>query len=119
MLDTPPRRRALRDDIVQKRQALAALLPIHDQIGPWHARTARLVAYADKLHSTGSYNPAVVEEAEALLAAVSQQQRALDETTRGLPPDVAANSRVFDTARALKSIATGLESALAMMQRGG
>ena len=54
-----------------------------------------------------------------MLAAVSQQQRALDETTRGLPPDVAANSRVFDTARALKSIATGLESALAMMQRGG
>ena len=119
MLDTPPRRRALRDDIVQKRQALAALLPIHDQIGPWHARTARLAAYAEKLHSTGSYNPAVEEEAEALLAAVTQQQRALDEMTSELPPDVAANSRVFDTARALKSIATGLESALAMMRRSG
>jgi hypothetical protein len=119
MLHTPPRRRALRDDIVQKRQALAALLPIHDQIGPWQARTARLIAYAEKLRSTGSYNPAVVAEAEALLAAVSQQQRALDETTASLSPDIAANSRVFDTARALKSIANGLESALAMMQRSG
>ena len=117
MLDTPPRRRALRDDIVQKRQVLAALLPIHDQIGPWQARTARLIAYAEKLHSTSSYNPAVVDEAEALFAAVSQQRRAFGETTRSLPPDVAANSRVFDTARALKSIADGLETALTMMRR--
>jgi hypothetical protein len=116
MLDTPPQR-ALRNDVVQKRQALAALLPIHDQIGPWQARTVRLVAYAAKLRSSGSYNPAVVEEAETLFSAVSQQQRALTETTRTLPPDVAANSRFFDTARALKSIADGLESALAMMQR--
>jgi len=116
VLETPPRRRALRDDIVQKRQALAALRPIHDQIGPWQARTARLIAYAEKLRQTGSYNPAVAEEAEALFAAVSQRQRALTETARGLPPDVAASSRVLDTARALKSIASGLESALATMR---
>jgi hypothetical protein len=117
MLEAPRRRRALRDEVAQKRQVLAALLPIHDQIGPWQTRTARLQAYAEKLRSIGSYEPTIVAEAEALFSAVSRQQSRLLETTRALPPEVAANSRVLDTARALKSVASSLENTLSLLQR--
>ncbi len=116
-MEAPRRRRALRDEVANKRQALAALSPIHDRIGPWQTQTARLHAYAEKLRSVGGYEPTVVAEAEALFTAVSLQQRRLDETTRDLPPDVAANSRVLDTARALKSVASSLESTLNILQR--
>ena len=117
MLEAPRRRRALRDEVVHKRQALAALTPIHDQIGHWQTRTARLLAYAEKLRSTGSYEPTVAAEAEALFSAVSLQQSRFIETTRDLPPEVAANSRVLDTARALKSVASSLETTLSLLQR--
>ena len=117
MLEVPRRRRALRDEVVQKRQALAALAPIHDRLGPWQTQTARLQAYAQKLRSIGSYEPTVVAEAEALFTAVAVQQRNLAETTRGLPPEVAANSRFHDTDRALKSVAAGLESTLNLLHR--
>lgn len=117
MLEVPRRRRALRDEVAHKRQALAALSPIHDRIGPWQTQTARLHAYAEKLRKIGSYEPTVVAEAEALFTAVSMQQRYFDETTRHLPPEVAANSRVLDTARALKSVASSLETTLNLLQR--
>ncbi|RYE84250.1 MAG: hypothetical protein EOP19_12000 [Hyphomicrobiales bacterium] len=115
---TTPRRRAPRDEIVHKRQALELLVPIHQQIGPWQTRTARLLAYAERLRSTGSYEPALVAEAEALFTAVTTQQQRLIDTQRDLPAALAANSRFLDTARALKSVAAGLESALSLMQRG-
>ena len=117
MLEAPQRRRALRDEVAHKRQALAALAPIHDRLGPWQTQTARLQAYAQKLRSVGSYEPTVVAEAEALFSAVSLQQRRLAETTRDLPPEVAANSRVLDTARALESVAASLESTLNLLHR--
>lgn len=117
MLEAPRRRRALRDEVAHKRQALAALTPIHDRIGPWQTQTARLHAYAVKLRSIGGYEPNVVAEAEALFSAVSQQQRHFVETTRDLPPEVAANSRILDTARALKSVAASLETTLNILQR--
>jgi hypothetical protein len=117
MLEAPPRRRALRDEVAYKRQALAALTPIHEQIGPWQTQTARLHAYAEKLRSIGSYEPTIVAEAEALFSAVSRQQRMLLETTQDLPPEVAANSRFLDTARALKSVASSLETTLTLLQR--
>lgn len=118
MLEVPRRRRALRPEIVQKRQAVAVLTPITDRIGPWQTKTAQLIAHAKRLRSHGKYEPAVVAEAEALFNAVSTQQRRLLETTRDLPADIAANTRVLDTARALKSVADGLESALSLLQEG-
>lgn len=118
MHPAPTRRRALRLDIVQKRQALAALTPIHAQIGPWQSKAAQLLARAHHMRSHGLYEPSVIAEAEALFGAVSMQQQRLVETARRLPDDPAANTRVLDTARALKSVADGLESALSLMQGG-
>ena len=117
MSEAPQRRRALRDEVVRKREALAALTPIHDQIGPWQTQTARLHAYAQKLRSIGSYEPTVVAEAEALFSAVAAQQRRLVETTRALPREVAASSHFLDADRALKSVASSLETTLNLLQR--
>jgi hypothetical protein len=116
-MDEALRRRAKRADIAQKQQAMAALVPINAQIGPWQTRTARLMAYALRLRAVGGYEPNLAAEAEALQNAVAQQQSVLLETTRELPPDVAGNTRVLDTARALKSIARGLEDVLNLLKR--
>lgn len=117
MMPAPPRRRAIRNDVANKRRALAVLLPIQDRIGPWQTRAARLMGYARKLRTTGGYEPTLVAEAEALISAVSMQQRQLAETTGQLPPEVATNSRVLDTMRALQSVAANLETTLDLMQR--
>jgi hypothetical protein len=119
MLDPHRQRRAPRLEVLQKRQAMAVLIPINDRIGPWQMKTAQLIAYAERLRSHGGYEPSVVAEAEALFSAVSTQQQRLLETARNLPADVASNTRVLDTARALKSVATGLENALELMQQRG
>jgi hypothetical protein len=108
----------MRVDVLQKRRAMAALVPINDQIGPWQTKTARLLAYAERLRATGGYEPTIAAEVEALSKAVSMQQNRLLETTRELPPDIASNTRVLDTARALKSVATGLEAARDLLRRG-
>ncbi len=116
-MDDLTRRRAKRADIAQKQQAMAALVPINAQIGPWQMRTARLMAYAQRLRAAGGYEPNLAAEAEALRNAVAQQQSRLVETTRSLPPDVAGNTRVLDTVRALKSVARGLEEVLNLLKR--
>lgn len=117
MSEAPLRRRALRDEVVHKREALALLMPIHDRIGPWQTQTARLHAYAQKLRSIGSYEPAVVAEVEALFSAVSAQQQRLVEATHAMSPEVAGSSHVLDATRALNSVASSLETTLHLLQR--
>lgn len=117
MMSEPPRRRAMRADIAQKRQAMEALGPISERIGPWQTKTARLLAQARKLRASGGHEPGLVQEAEALNSAVARHQEMLTQMMQELPPDVAADTRVLDTARALNSLSASLEEALGLMRQ--
>lgn len=116
MLESQPRRRALRIDVAETREAMTVLLPINEQIGPWQMRCARLLARAERLKASGSYHPAIVEEAEALANAVSVHHERFLEATGNLPPAVAANTRVRDTARALQSLSDSINAVLEVLR---
>ena len=110
-----PRQRAMRVDVRISREAMQAVLPANQQIGPWQARAAHLLALAEKLRSSGRTHPALAEEAQAMLCAVERQQHELDSKRQELPSDVAASSRLEDTGRALSSVETVLRKTLAAL----
>ena len=116
MLQEHQRQRAMRIDVRIAQQALKVVLPMNRQIGPWQVKAARLLAVAEKLRSSGSHNPGVAAETEALLDMVERQHRSLIHETESLPPDVAGSSRLQDTARALQSVAGVLNRALTVMK---
>lgn len=105
------RQRATRVDVRITHRAMEVVLPTNQQIGPWQTRAAHLLAVAEKLKTTGRHNPSIAAEVEMLLASVEAQQRVLTEKVRDLPDDIAASTRLEDTARALASIASVLERA--------
>lgn len=115
MLESNPRRRAMRVDVAEAREAIAALTPINEQIGHWQARSACLMAQAERLRAAGAFHPALADEAEALMRTVAVQQERFVEAARNLPPAVAANTRVRDTANALKSLAESLDAVQSLL----
>ena len=106
------RRRATRVDVRIAKQAMQVVLPTNQQIGPWQARAAHLLALAEKQRLSGEMASGIGEEAAALHKVVLQHQRELDERLNELPPDVAGSTRFEDTARALASVATVLAKTL-------
>ncbi|HEY9009430.1 MAG TPA: hypothetical protein VIN06_00285 [Devosia sp.] len=119
MLESQPRRRALRIDVAEAREATAALLPINELLGPWQMRCARLLAQAERLRMAGHFEPALLDEAEAMANAVSVQRERFTEATRNLPPAIAANTRVRDTARALQSLEESISTVLSLLRGHG
>lgn len=111
--DEQHRQRAMRLEVKITRQAMKVVLPTNQQIGPWQARAAHLLALAEKLKATGRHDPSIIDEAQALLEAVAAHRRELDQEVQELPPDVAGSTRFDDTARALQSVASVLERTLA------
>jgi hypothetical protein len=112
------RRRAKRLDVQITQQAMKVVTPTNQEIGPWQHQAARLLALAEKAKATGRYDPRIAEEAMALLAAVEERQRGLTDKIDSLPEKVADSSRVADTARALKSVASVLDKTLELMRAG-
>jgi hypothetical protein len=108
-------RRAERVDVHHAREALKLVLPIHRQIGAWQSQTARLVAFATKLHSAGRFEPRLSAEAEALSRAIEAQRRRLQDQMRALPPEIATHGRFVDTVRALDSVSLGVTRALSLL----
>lgn len=114
--DDPQRQRAMRVDVKISQQAMKVVLPTNKQIGPWQARAAHLLALTEKLKATGRHDPAIAREAEALRDTIERYRRSLDDRVQGLPSDVAASTRLEDTARALTSVASVLDRTLALMK---
>jgi hypothetical protein len=108
----------MRLEVKISRQAMKVVLPTNQQIGPWQARAAHLLALAEKLKATGRHNPGIADEAQTLLDIVETHRRELDRDVQELPSDVAGSTRLDDTARALQSVATVLERTLATVQPG-
>lgn len=111
------RRRAMRVDVRIAKQAMRVVTPTNQQIGPWQARAAHLLAMAEKLRASGRNDPAVGAEAEALLKTVELHRRGLVDEVGQLPADVAASTRLEDTARALQSVSKVLRQTLAVLKR--
>ena len=114
-----PRARATRVDVRIAHKAMEVVLPTNQQIGPWQARAAHLLAVAEKLKITGRHNPSIAEEVETLLDTVEAQQRGLNDKVRELPTDVATSTRLEDTSRALASIASVLTRAREILRPNG
>ncbi len=106
------RQRAMRLDVQISQQAMKVVDPTNQEIGPWQRRAAWLLALAERLKASGGNDPRIGEEATALLSAVETRQKQLRSEIGALPADVAASTRLEDTARALDSVATVLSKAL-------
>ena len=106
------RRRATRVDVRIAKQAMQVVLPTNQQIGPWQARAAHLLALAEKQRLAGDVDQAIGEEAAALHEMVLRHQRDLDARMHELPSDVAGSTRFEDTGRALRSVAAVLKKTL-------
>jgi hypothetical protein len=109
------RQRATRVDVRIAHEAMEVVLPTNQQIGPWQARAAHLLAVAEKLKTTGRHNPSIAAEVDLLLGTVETHQRGLTAKVRDLPADVATSTRLEDTSRALASIASVLARARELM----
>jgi hypothetical protein len=116
MLEESQRRRAMRRDMKIARQAQKIASPINRQISALQSNTVRLIAFAEKLRSTGQNNPAVIAEAEELTRTVTAHLEELREKTRDLPPEVASCSWLQDTNRALTSVLANVNRVRAIMQ---
>jgi hypothetical protein len=107
------RQRAMRLDVQISQQAMKVVDPTNQEIGPWQRRAAWLL-----LRASGGHDPRIVEEAKVLLKAVETRQEQLRSEISALPADVAASTRLEDTARALDSVATVLRKTLALTKPG-
>lgn len=108
----PHRQRAMRVDVKISRQAMKVVLPTNQEIGPWQRRAAWLLALAERRHTAGGRDSNIAEEAAALLAEVEARRQHLESAVQSLPDDVAASTRLEDTARALDSVAAVLTKTL-------
>jgi hypothetical protein len=110
------RQRAMRLDVQISQQAMKVVDPTNQEIGPWQRRAAWLHALAERLKASGGSDPRIAEEAKVLLSAVEKRQKDLRAEISALPADVAASTRLEDTARALDSVASVLGKTLELMK---
>lgn len=115
--ETRRRQRAMRQDLQVAKQAMRVVLPTNQEIGPWQQRAAWLLALAEKLKTSGGYDPRISKEAEALLRAVEQRHQRLEEDAAALPDAVARSTRLEDTQRALTSVASVLRRTIQLSAR--
>lgn len=115
---TRPRQRATRVDVRIAHEALKVAKPANQQIGPWQQRAVWLLALAERRHSRGRHDAGIASEAEQMLAAVEERRAELDQSLDTLPEEVARNSRLDDTGKALDSVALVLRRTIELSRPG-
>jgi hypothetical protein len=111
-MDVQPaiRRRAPRVNAEFARAAVDAVRPLNRQIGAWQSRVALLEALSS--HRTGDVSEDIKRQASELMQTVTAEQRAFARQVATLPPQVAAETRIADTARAMSTVLKGIERIL-------
>jgi hypothetical protein len=101
--------------VALKRQALAAVRPLTQQIGYWQLTVARLISIGERARTHAGYVPTCFDELDALDRTIETQKAMLEAAVAGLPEEVRINGRIADTQRALESLATAANRARALL----
>jgi hypothetical protein len=109
-LEARPRQRAPRYNSQFVRAALGVVRPINRQIGEWQSRVALLEALS--MVPRGRAAPDLATKARELKETVAAEQLAFRQRVDTLPREVAAESRVADTGRALGTVITAVDRIL-------
>ena len=105
----------MRQDLQVAKQAMRVVLPTHQEIGPWQQRAAWLLALAEKLKTSGGYDPRISKEAEAFGRRTAPPTP--EDDAAALPDAVARSTRLEDTQRALTSVASVLRRTIQLSAR--
>ena len=102
------RQRAPRYNAQFVRAAVTVVRPVNRQIGEWQSRVALLEA----LSKQPSAGPELTVRARELQHAVAAEQQAFGLKVKALPEQVATESRIADTQRALGTVMAAVERVL-------
>lgn len=84
---------------------------LNRRLGAWQATSVKLHAMAQRLKAAGRHDPAVADEAMALLLLVSCEARRFEAMLPDLPA-VSHHGRIRDTSRSFEMITDRLRAAL-------
>lgn len=113
-------KRAMREEVLRARQAIASVRPVNLQIGGWQMTVARLNGTADRFLLKGGSDAGQSAEAAALRQTIAMRQVQFLEEVALLPPNLRTHGRIDDTLKALDSVlaaATRAETLLAAAER--
>lgn len=117
-----PRRRQPSAEATAGREAAALVRELNRRLGQWQASSVKLHTIAERLKSSGYVDPAVIEEADALLKVVSREAHRFEDLLKGQPEAVARHGRIDDARRSFEMIADRLRASLKLLgedQRAG
>lgn len=106
------RRRAAAPSARLSREAAALVGPFNEQVGAWQAEAVRLAVRAQRMRTSGRYDPAVVEAMTTLLDYVESQALRFDAAVAAAAAEIRTHSRIADTRQAFAMIAQRLRDAL-------
>jgi len=112
---SPPRRRATRADVRQKRAAVSLVLPLNRQIGHWQSAVAQLLTACERAQDHEALAAVHYADARSLEEAIRTQVRLFTDGLDGLPKEVTTHGRVRDTLRAVDSVLARLEQAKGLL----
>ena len=107
-----PRRRQASAEALAGRQAAMLVRELNRRLGAWQATSVKLHAMAQRLKAAGRHDPAVADEAMALLLLVRCEARRFEAMLPDLPPAVSQHGRIKDTSRSFEMITDRLRAAL-------
>jgi chromosome segregation ATPase len=114
----PPRRRQSSPEALAGREAASLVRDLNRRLGSWQAVSVKLHTISQRLRASGREDPSVVEDAEALLNAVSTEAQRFEELVAEQDEAVASHARVEDTRRSFNMIINRLRTTLASLGRG-
>jgi hypothetical protein len=115
----PPRRRAVRDEVTQRRQAVALVRPFAQQIGEWQGQVARLTGSSERAGNHPEMAAGLDQELRTLEAIIRSELQAFTGQYASWPKAIRSHSRVMDTLRAIDSVLAALERAKRAISAGG
>ncbi len=112
-LETRPRQRAPRHNAQFVRAALGVVRPVNRQIGEWQSRVALLEALS---MSGRAISPDFAAQARKLRDIVETERASFADKIGTLPHEVASESRIADTGRALSTVVAAVDRILGRLQ---
>jgi hypothetical protein len=107
------RKRAVRADVLTRRDAIALVRPLGRRIAQWQLLVAQLSARAAWARRRGDDTKALEQQLEALEGSVCTELAAFSERLQGTSPELRNHGRVLDAVRAAGTVLTALRRAKA------
>lgn len=116
--DTPARQKRRVPHLALEREAVTALRPFVQMLGPWQSDAVRLDTMAQRLRQSGRHDPGVSEAVQTLLTTVEHQRQAFEAVAATLSCGAAESSRIGDARKGLEMVACRLRRTLKQLEGG-